>query len=171
VYKEHKRYGKVNLTMIPKKWDYCVDIYNIFIKNNIPVSVKPLVENFGSRSTGVLSSYTQEQLNWISEVSRNGEKNDIVLLDKNNDVLFNTSAAELLTTDNTNFTDWECHTNITRMYVDMDGSIFDTVCKQRSQIGSIYTGYTLPTKPMICKQNFCWCHSDISSTKIKITAI
>ena len=58
-----------------------------------------------------------------------------------------------------------------RMYVDMDGSIFDTVCKQRTQTGSIYTGYTLPTEPMICKQNFCWCHSDINAKKIKITPI
>lgn len=171
VYKEHKRYGRVNLTMIPEKWDYCINVYNTLIENKIPVIAKPLVENFGSGSTGLLSGYTSEQLKWISEVSSEGEINDIMLLDKDNNVIHNTSAPELLSSHNTDFREWECHTNTSRMYVDMDGSIFDTVCKQRTQTGSIYTGYTLPTEPMICKQNFCWCHSDINAKKIKITPI
>mgnify|MGYP003654040527 CR=1 FL=1 len=139
VYKEHKRYGRVNLTMIPEKWDYCINVYNTLIEKKIPVIAKPLV--------------------------------DIMLLDKDNNVIHNTSAPELLSSHNTDFREWECHTNTSRMYVDMDGSIFDTVCKQRTQTGSIYTGYTLPTEPMICKQNFCWCHSDINAKKIKITPI
>ena len=171
VYKEHDRYGRVNLTMIPEKWDYCVDVYNRLVEQQIPVVVKPLVENFGSGSTGLLSGYTSEQLDWISKISSDGEKNDIILVDKDDNIVHQTSASELLSSHSTDFREWECHTNTTRMYVDMDGLIFDTVCKQRTNTGSIYTGYTIPPKPMICKQNFCWCHTDINAKKIKITSI
>lgn len=171
VYKEHKKYGKVNLNMNPAKWDYCVDIYNALVEANIPITVKPLVENFGALSTGLLSTYSAENLQWMTDANKNSEKNDIQLIGADNTIKYNTSAAELLSSHNTDFREWECYANTNRMYIDMNGSIFDTTCKQRTKIGNITDGYDRPTDPMICKQNFCWCHSDINAKKIRITPI
>lgn len=170
VYIQNKRMGRVNLTMIPEKWDECVNAVKVLSENGITVIPKPLVENFGFASTKVLSTYTNDQLKWISNSTKNTEFKNILVLDKDQKVLYKTNPSELISLRQTNFKGWECYTNTKTLYIDGDGTVFDTACRQRNNKGNIYSTYELSSSPMICEQDFCWCHSDIQPKKIKMYA-
>jgi len=168
IYLTHKKSGKINLTMIPEKWDLCVDVYNKLKEAGLPVVPKPLVENFGFRSEKLISTYSKEHIEWITGSSNNNEYKTISVIGKDGNVLYNTNPSELLITDQTNFKGWNCWTNTRVLNIDFNGDVKDTACKQRELLGNISTGFTIPTEPKICRQDFCWCHSDIVPKKTKL---
>jgi MoaA/NifB/PqqE/SkfB family radical SAM enzyme len=157
---------RINLTMIPEKWDECSNAYDAFIKNGFPVSPKPLVENFGFKSSSIIDRYTDEQRNWIIEKNESSTTAKYIgLYDKDGVIVRKTNPAEMISADETNFKGWTCHTPEKFIGIDPDGQMYDTSCAQRRLIGNIKTGFTVSTTPMICRQNFCWCHSDIDGSK------
>lgn len=167
VYSENKNKGRVNLTMIPERWEECVRVYYTLKENNIPVSPKPLVENFGFNASNTIKSYTVNQLAWISKENNESSYKNIGFYDKKGNLLHKTDPAEMISAKQTNFNGWTCYTNTKVLYIDFNGNVADTACQQRKIIGSIYTKYYISEEPMLCKQNFCWCHADIAPKKIK----
>jgi len=164
-----KKSGTINLTMIPEKWEQCIKVYENLLKANLRVTPKPLLEDFGIKANKVLTAYTPKQLEWISLKNQVDGFKSMKVLDKNGNLLYNTNQSELLSSHQTNFNDWLCYTNTQRMYIEMDGSIHMATCGQRIKIGTIYDDiHNIPTDPFICKQNFCWCHSDILPRKVKL---
>ena len=168
IYNKFGKPGKINLTMIPEKWDQCVEVYEKLVSANLRVTPKPLLEDWGRHATQVLPSYSNEQITWISEKTKFGFKS-IKVLNKDGNVLYRTNQSELLSLKQTNFKDWLCYTNTQAMYIGLDRNIYMASCGQRIKIGSVNDEvFTIPTEPFICKQNFCWCHSDMSPRKIKL---
>lgn len=169
IYHTYKKSGRINLTMIPEKWEQCTEVYEKLLAANLRVIPKPLLEDFGIKATKLSTTYTSEQLEWISSKNQVDGFKSMKVLDKNGNVLHNTNQSELLSSKQTNFTDWLCYTNTQTMYVGMEGNIHMATCGQRIKIGTIYDeSYTIPTEPFVCKQNFCWCHSDILPRKVKL---
>jgi organic radical activating enzyme len=169
VYNTYNRPGQINLTMIPEKWDQCVNTYKKLLEAKLCVIPKPLLEDFGLEATKVSTKYTQEQLEWITSNNKIKTYKNIQILDKNSNVLYKTNPSELLSSMQTNFNNWLCYTNTQTMYIGMRGEIYMATCGQRIHIGSIHDdSYIIPTEPFVCKQNFCWCHSDILPRKVKL---
>ena len=166
VFLKSKRIGLINLTMIPTHWDHCLMAYKLFRDNNIEVTVKPLLEDFGIASTKVLSTYTEQQLQWINNHTDDSYKN-IIFYDKQNNALFESNQSQLIANKQTNFNGWKCYTPKYYLYISWNGDVYDTACKQRKLVGNIYTDFTPSSEPIICEQNFCWCFSDIRTSKIK----
>jgi len=170
VYIENKRYGRINVTMIPERWSECVNAVERLKNEGLRVSAKPLVENFGYKADKVLSTYTNEQLRWISKSNQQDSFKNIGLYDKDNNLLYKTNPSELISQKQNNFNGWLCYTNTKCLYIDGDGTVFDTACQQRLNKGNIYKTFNISSQPIVCSQNFCWCHSDIGPKKIKIYA-
>jgi len=153
--------------MKPDNWEHSVNIFNSLAEREFAVLPKLIVDDFGYRSTKVSDLYSAEQLQWITDHSEIQGKN-IRVLDKDDKVLYMTNSSELMSTNQANFNTWECYVNTQCIYVDADGSVYDTGCAQRKNVGSIYTGFSLDKTPIICNQNFCWSHMDLLIKKIKI---
>lgn len=170
IYNHHKKPGRVNLTMIPEKWDECIAAFNILTTAGIRVTAKPLVENFGFQADKVFSTYTPEHLQWITDANKGISFKNIAVVGSDNNILYKTNPSELISANQTNFYGWECYTSTQTLYIDGDGTVFDTACKQRRNKGNIYTQYDLTTSSMTCRQNFCWCHADILPKKVKPNA-
>lgn len=163
-----KKLDAINLTMIPSRWNECVEAYEKLMAEGLPVSPKPLMEDFGWRSTSIISGYSAEQTKWISNKNLSGSKNFIIIKDKENNVIQTTNPSQLLASGNANFNGWQCNTPTERLYILFTGEVFDTSCRQKKPIGNIYDTFAQTTTPIICEQKICWSHSDISSAKIKI---
>lgn len=157
----------INLTMIPGQWDKCKDAYERFLKEGLPVSPKPLMEDFGFRSTAVMQGYTEEQLSWIKKTNELKSPRYILLKDKDGNNIGRTNPSELLAGKMNNFNGWLCNTPVDRLYIQFTGEIFSTSCKQKKLLGNIRDGFELVTEPITCEQNFCWSHSDMSTFKSK----
>jgi hypothetical protein len=167
VYKKSGRRGAINLTMIPALWDKCMTAYTRFRDAGITVTPKPLIDDFGSQSNKLVSSYTQEQVQWIKNSTNEISSKNLAFYDKNSELLFKTTPAEMLVNGQTNFEGWTCYTPTQYLYVNPEGKTYNTSCKQRQHVGDIYTGFTLSDQPIVCEQSFCWCFTDIQTKKVK----
>jgi hypothetical protein len=157
----------INLTMIPGMWDKCRDVYDRFLKEGLPVSPKPLMEDFGIRSTAIISGYTQEQLDWIKKTNETKSPKYIILKDSSGNIVGRTNPSEMLAGKMNNFQGWTCNTQMDRLYIIFNGEVWSTSCKQRKLLGNIKDGFELIQEPAVCEQTFCWSHSDISTFKSK----
>jgi MoaA/NifB/PqqE/SkfB family radical SAM enzyme len=171
VYKKNKIYGKVFLIMNPKKWDYCVDIYNDLHRLQIPVVPKPILENFGFLSTNIISTYSSEQLEWMSEKNQTKTEKTIKIFNQDKELIYETNSSELILKKLNNFKNWNCYAGIYHLSIEYNGDVHDTRCKQRRLLGNINLDFHLPVDPVICEQTFCSCQSDIQVKKIKILDI
>jgi MoaA/NifB/PqqE/SkfB family radical SAM enzyme len=167
IYIDNKKSGQINLTMIPEKWDECVTVYNSFIENKLPVSVKPLLENFGAGSERMLSTYTEEHIAWIQDKTKKTSYKPIGIYNKDGIKQASTSPSELLALKQTNFNGWTCYNPTKFLDIDWNGNVFDSACAQRRKVGNVYTDFTIHTEPVLCVTKFCWCHSDIETMKVK----
>lgn len=169
IYSEKKTKGQINLVMLPSHWDKCVDVYQALRSKNLPVSVKPILNTIDpteSSNVGVIPDYSQEQLNWMTE-HNNDAPNFIGLYDTNGVEVGRTSAWGLLSSKQS-FKGWKCYTPMYYIYINSRGEIFDQTCDQRSKIGSLESGFDIPTDPKICRLETCWCMSDIIQKKEKV---
>ncbi len=158
---------RVNLPMMPDRWDQCLSMYETFRQAGVKILPKVLLEDFGHTAEKHLSTYTLPQLAWISS-HQEPDVHTMKLIRFNGDVK-GTNPGELLSSEGgTNFNGWECHTPKDFMGVDADGSIYDTMCKQRRLIGHINDDTLVrPAQPVTCEQTYCWCYSDLHTRKIR----
>jgi len=167
VFKTHKRGGRVNVIMLPWKWDECVSVYNMVVEAGIPVTAKQLLKSFGNGCEGSVIQYTPEQINWLADASYPPHSGStlIKIYNRNNEVIYNTSATELFVQGQTNFTGWKCHIPEQYLVIGSDGKAYNTSCDQKQIVGDIYNGFTFPNPPVICRTPICWCFSDIAGRK------
>jgi hypothetical protein len=171
VYHTKKRFGRINLVMNPKRWDECVNVYDTLVREHLPVTAKPVVDNFGSFDNEILmsSEYNTEQIVWLNEITKLSKNTHkfIGIYDKNHNLLDRTTPSELLSLGQTNFKNWTCHAPAVSREIMTDGTVITTGCNQKEMVGNIFTDFTVDSEPIICNQTMCWCHADIQSLKIK----
>jgi hypothetical protein len=156
---------RVNVPMKPDEWDKCYGIYHELKANGVKVIPKVLLQDFGFTADKVLDAYTPEQLAWIKDHQEANVHTMRIKYECGKER--NTNPGELLASEQgTNFKGWSCNTPAEFMGVDADGTIYNSMCKQRQVVGHIDTGIDRQKQqPMICEQNFCWCYSDIHTKK------
>lgn len=160
---------RINLPMLMDRWEACLNVYWKLIEEGFRVSAKPIVENFGFEASKVVG-YADWQREWIESHNEDRHANNlkVTFMDDRADpeaVFSITSASRLLASGLTNFKGMSCETPTEFMNVDFDGTIWDASCKQRTAIGSLKDGWTVPQYGVVCEQDFCWCHTDINCTK------
>jgi hypothetical protein len=171
LYKE--KLQRVNLPMLPSRFEECMDVYFRLCDEGLPVSAKPIVENFGVAANRVSSVYLPRHLKWIEMHNEDRLANNLKVSYLNDwedpDNKFEiTSASQLLAKGLTNFKGLSCATPTEFMTVDFDGTIWDRSCQQRKAIGTLKDGWTVPKYMETCEQDFCWCHTDINTEKVAI---
>lgn len=159
---------KINLTMLPERWDDCIVAFNSFREAGLNVSPKPLVQDFGFQSSAIIGRYTDAQREWIASHNKEENLQTIQILDSSKNIILKTNPSALIASKNTNFKGWECHTPKKFLMVDFDGKVYNTSCKQRQLVGTLQEGFIVNSAPMVCQQNFCWCHTDIVPKKVKL---
>lgn len=157
------RLQRVNLPMLRERWSDCMDVYTQLVQEGIPVSAKPIVENFGFEASKVVG-YTEEQRQWIDAHNTDTLSNNLLITFEDGTSQI-TSPSRLLNSGLTNFSGMNCWTQTEFLHVDFDGTVFNMSCKQREFLGNIQDGFVIPTDPVVCKQSFCWCHTDIIPQK------
>jgi organic radical activating enzyme len=156
------------LLMHPEKWDYCVEAYDRLKSIGSPILVKPILTHSPelNQFDEVDPKYTDEQLKWIAE--KNFVNNNIIILDKDRNVLHRTNANTLIANIQTDFSGFKCYVPQQHITVRMNENICNSMCSQRNIIGHLDDEvFTLPTEPIICRQTRCQCQADLVTTKIK----
>lgn len=167
VYKVKKVIGRVNVVMLPERWDECVNVYNTFVNAGINVVAKQLLIGFGEGCKGSGLDYTPEQIDWIANSAFPtgvGSPSINVYNDKH-EVIHFTSATELFAMKQTNFMGWKCYVPGQYLVISSVGNTFTTSCDQKEKVGNIFGEFTFPNEPIICQQKLCWAYSDVAGLK------
>lgn len=170
IYLKHKKGGQVTIVMLPSKWDECVAAYETLLEHNLPVSAKPVLNTIDpteSDSINVIEDYTSEQLDWITKHNEVDGPKRMGVYSNTGELLERVSSWGLLSAKQS-FEGWLCYTPMYYLCINKFQDVFDQSCNQRSKIGTLVDGFTIPTKPSICRQSACWCMSDIIQKKEKI---
>jgi hypothetical protein len=158
---------RINLTMIPWKWEECVEAYNTLISHGLPVTPKPLVKDFGYKASSLIDEYSIDQLKWIDNKGKSEGRAYIGFYRKDGSAIKFTTPGEMLVSAENNFNNWLCYTPTVSRHISFNGNIYDMGCSQRQLIGTITDGITIDPTPVICKQNFCWSYPDMEGKKEK----
>lgn len=66
-----------------------------------------------------------------------------------------------------NFKDWYCGAGLEFLAISNRGDIFGNVCRHSGKYGNVFTGFELPTEPMKCPADSCYCAADLNILKSK----
>ena len=175
--------GKNTITTISvmfdsRYFDKCLEMYYRIAKENI-VSVQPVkIQDWGTGNT-IGRDYTPEQLHVLDHLPRVTSVKptypkvmgitgaEAFYLDGSYDP--NLNAQELINSNNTNFEGWTCNIGLESLYVRYDGMIRRGNCITSPFIGKIQDVENIiwPIGPVICRQNFCNCSTDVFVSKQK----
>jgi len=72
---------------------------------------------------------------------------------------------DLLAEEENKFKGWLCWAGIQNITILNDGTVVRAICRVGGSLGSIYTGFTMPTEPIICTKEKCTCAADIQLSK------
>jgi len=170
IYLKYKRQGQITVVMLPSRWDECVTAYETLVSHKLPVSAKPVLNTIDpteSESIDVIPDYTKEQLDWITKHNEGDGPKFMGIYSKTGELLERVSSWGLLSAKQS-FKGWLCYTPMQYLCINKFQDVFDQSCNQRSKIGTLSEGFTIPTSPSICRQSVCWCMSDIIQKKEKI---
>jgi organic radical activating enzyme len=159
IYKTYKKPGRVNMMMVPSKWDECLNVYNTLRSKGIGVTAKPIMDKWATLS----NEYTPEQVNWLK--TSYYDVKFIKVFNSKNEIISEADPGEIVSKRMNNFLGWTCH--VPRHYIQITGlgDVTDTCCANGTKLGNIYTGFRLSTEPIICKLNRCVTFCDISGKK------
>ena len=76
------------------------------------------------------------------------------------------SFAEAKTNFN-NFKGWYCGAGMDFLWISNKGDVFGNVCRKSGSYGNIFRDFDLPSEPIICPAETCYCASDINILKSK----
>ena len=159
-----KGHASVNVLITPDNWDAGIDAIKKFEKiKNITIYVKPTRLSLISSE---LYPYTKAQLEYIHEYSHDTSTVNfpewlkfyahIIKIDGNN-----ANWGKISANRENIFTGWKCNAGIDRFVIIPNGDIYRCWSNVGGVIGNIYTGYSLPDRPVICTNNNpCYCKTD-----------
>jgi len=162
-----KTHIKVNILLKKEKFEESYKLASKLEKNipGIIIELRPLRQHHGM----YLIDYSKEQLDRLKNKNRFGrflEKHKYQIVYTNNNEVFKPDLS-IIKKENC-WKDWECYIGLENLKILFDGTVMRGNCDLGEPLGNIYTGVTLPTKPIICNRDFCKCVTDIRTTKIKI---
>ncbi len=160
-----KKVFRVNLPMTIDNWERCVESFDVLKYHGIPVSPKVVLKIFGLGNEGPVE-YSEEQWAWLRSHQDYSDTLKITL--ETGEEFFSSPAKQLMKPLGTNFEGLDCYSPVEQLHIDLDGSIYDSSCSQRSLLGNLgnLKTYFNNHKPIRCKTPFCWCYSDIHTTKM-----
>jgi MoaA/NifB/PqqE/SkfB family radical SAM enzyme len=174
IYLQSRRRGKIHLAIPPHHWDLCTSMYEQLKERKIEVTLKPILtsimdlSNPGEPDQRMIDEYTDEQIEWMKERDGNKGFQPIGIYNKHGRLISKTKQSELIATKQNSFVGWQCHAPKEYLYINWDGEVYDTACRQRHRLGNIYKDFEiLKNETIMCEQKFCWCFGDIKTTKIK----
>ena len=65
------------------------------------------------------------------------------------------------------FKDWYCGAGLEFLWISNLGDVFGNVCRHSGKYGNVFTGFELPTEPMKCPADSCYCAADLNILKSK----
>jgi len=87
-----------------------------------------------------------------------------------NDDIQSTTLADAKTTFNS-FKGWKCSAGFDFLWINSAGDVYGNVCRHSGKYGNVFTDIVLPTEPMLCPAEKCYCASDINISKAKNTLV
>lgn len=87
-----------------------------------------------------------------------------------NDSIEYTNIAYAKTSFN-NFKGWKCFAGSDFLWINNLGDVYGNVCRHSGKYGNIFSEINLPTEPIICPSEKCYCASDINISKAKYDLI
>lgn len=72
---------------------------------------------------------------------------------------------DLLATETNKFKGWLCWAGLQNITIDNDGNVWRAICKVGGKLGDIYSGFNIPTEPIVCTKMSCNCAADIQLSK------
>lgn len=168
IYQQCGVLGQVTLVMLPSKWDECVTAFERLVSEGLPVTAKPILNTIDSEEANVyvIPDYTPDQLVWI-EKNNNSDGRKVIGLYNKDDILVDRTSTGSIIASKYSFKGWTCYTPVNNLLISKSGDVYDMSCNQRSKLGNIVDGFNVPTEPVVCSQNLCWCTSDLIQRKSK----
>lgn len=65
------------------------------------------------------------------------------------------------------FKGWHCGAGLEFLWISNLGDVFGNVCRHSGQYGNVFTDFVLPTEPMLCPAESCYCAADLNILKSK----
>ena len=72
---------------------------------------------------------------------------------------------DLLAEEKNKFKGWLCWAGVQNITILNDGTVVRAICRVGGILGNIYTGFTMPTEPILCTKEKCTCAADIQLSK------
>ena len=168
----------VSLMMDSRYLDKCLNMY-IKLSDYKQLSVEPVrIHDWGAKTT-FGRDYSLEQSNLIAGLAKifakkptrpaiEGYTGATAFYEDGVELRLN--AQKLINENNTNFIGWECNIGLESLYVKYDGMIRSGNCITSPVIGKIQDSDNIlwPMQPIICKQTFCNCTTDVYVSKKKL---
>jgi len=165
----------VNLMLHPDFFDICIDVVEELVNtvSNVSIALQPLLKDFEDD----MYFYTDRQLEIIDkQYELYGSKikwtkdwsifrGSMKAIGK--EKFANSSAHRFISEGINHWKGWKCFAGLEQIVVDTEGNVWRGWCKEGGLIGTI-DSISFPTKPIICKRDFCHCNFDIMCTKEKI---
>jgi len=157
-------------------------MYNFLAKENV-VDVQPVKVSDWGTATSEGRDYTPEQIQiidnlpYVSAKKKNSPGANRAKEIKGAEAFYDDGTHELdlkaqalINSGNTDFSGWECDIGLESLFVHFDGRIHLGNCVTAPKIGRIQDidNIAWPTKPIICRQNYCNCSTDVYISKRKI---
>ena len=163
---EHGIDVHVNVTMLPQRFDECVNnVRTVMSKcDGLTMALKPLLIDFGER----LYPYDDEQRLLMQRFSLDPTDEPSggirCLYEDGTSAVF--EPQDLLLRDENHWRSWNCNAGLESLAVHADGQVFRAVCKEQGPIGSLRSAQLcLPTSPKRCGKGTCSCLADIKISK------
>jgi len=161
-YISNKTSMEINVSMMHDKFDECYEAAKKLHEiNNTDIVLKALK----NKKTGKLYEYTHDQLKIMSKRMENKNKNKSVVIEhlyENGDSILK-YIQEILSEDLNKYKGWKCWKGIDLIKIQATGKYYLASCdlKHSKYYGDINDNINLPTKPVICEYDYCFCVCDL----------
>lgn len=160
--------------MYPPLWQKAYDAYYKFAAMKITLATSRVFKR-DLLKFDESYEYTQEQLDWMNNnpvkfspmVKRypNGNHWGETLIEYRDeysiDHVFEYDEVEFVNSRKNKFVGWKCNMGVDHLFIDQEGSIWTSTCKQREMLVSDIKSYNgFKQSPYICKTEWCMCTLD-----------
>lgn len=157
---------RVQVMFHDKYFEPCKQAVQFYKENGIPYTLRR-IRNKGKITSG--SEYTQEQIDWfLKNQPQDPDQANAVIFYRNSSQVVehrNVHVNEISGSLKNNFNGWVCNAGIDHIYISGDGLIYRGNCHQGELLGSVDQKLVLPTEPVVCQTNRCFCAPEISIRK------
>ena len=160
---------KLTILTMPDRIDECYDLADEFLKHTMMKIELRIIKKPNGEP---LDEYTQEQLTLLRTKNIFGKFKHRTIIQHmiTNEGETIDPMRELLNPINS-WKGWKCYIGLDCLKIDYKGDIYRSGCDSQNAIslGNIHTNiYNIPNEPVICKNNVCFCATDMRAKKERI---